>query len=326
MFISYSDPSVRLTGRFFPEKQAAVTTACGSSVELAFLGRSALLHFDISDLVPAFPHVYLQIDGGPLIESALSARLTVRTADAGPHILRIIFKSAVEYQNRWQFPLQAKLAFEGFEADAPAALPPDRRRTVSFIGDSITEGILIFPEQTPAGDKHLDRVYMDDVTKTYAWLTAEHFGLRPTFFAYGAVGMSKGGNGGVPKAIEAYPFYADGVPFPGEDPDLILLNLGANDRKKEAELFIPAYREFLEMIARRCPRSEIVVLSPFCGAHAGPLKEAVEAFSEEHARPVGFIDSTGWVPPEPLHPGEEGHAVIARHLEASLPAVCSFLR
>ena len=46
-FISYKDTSVRLSGRWDTERfGAAVTTAPGGTIELAFCGTCAVLHFD----------------------------------------------------------------------------------------------------------------------------------------------------------------------------------------------------------------------------------------------------------------------------------------
>lgn len=47
---------------------------------------------------------------------------------------------------------------------------------IEFVGDSITEGVLIDAECTIFTNDQLNRPFEDDVTATYAWLTAEALG------------------------------------------------------------------------------------------------------------------------------------------------------
>ena len=141
-------------------------------------------------------------------------------------------------QPRWFQPLVGRTALLGIEVEERGVLPADDRKIVEFVGDSITEGVLIDADyaEKPAytWDQH-NRVYQDDVTATYGWLTAEALNLRPVMMGYGAVGATRGGCGGVVKAASAYPFVYDGVPYAGEAPDYIVINHGANDRGAGAE-------------------------------------------------------------------------------------------
>ena len=40
----------------------------------------------------------------------------------------------------------------------------------------------------------------------------------------------------------------------------------------------------------------------------------VSGFNNEHGTDVFYIDSSDWVPAEPLHPLRDGHKIIAEHL------------
>lgn len=318
-WIRYDNEAVRLTGRFYMDGEAACTTACGSYIEAAFAGESAVLHFDMKDLVPSYPQVYLQVDGGVLSGAAVASRLTVRMPDGGAHVLKIIFKSANENQSRWQAPVAAKLAFLGLEAEAAGKLPPDTRKTITFIGDSITEGILIFPERAPYKNSRMDRTFQDDVTYGYAWQTANALNLRPTFCAYGAVGFTKGGSGGVPPVGDSYADCVEGVPWREPyTPDYICINHGCNDRGKEPESVMKAYRAFLDAMGSRYPKTQLIVLAPFCGVFGKELGELVAAYNEAHGTNILFINTEGWVPKEPIHPLADGHRVIAKHLTGIL--------
>ena len=62
----------------------------------------------------------------------------------------------------------------------------EKELKIEFIGDSITEGILIDPDQhyddaAPSVD---DRALQDDSTASYAWLTAQALGMRPVIMGY----------------------------------------------------------------------------------------------------------------------------------------------
>ena len=322
MFIPYNNASIRLTGRFYEEKNAVSTTACGSYIEAAIKGDWAILHFDMTDLIPSYPSLYIQIDGQDMIGSAVCSRLYLRMKDAGNHVIKVIFKGACEKQNRWFEPVQAKVSFEGTEAEAAGVLPSDNRKTITFIGDSITEGILIFPEQTPYKNNLMDRVYQDDVTRSYAWIVAEQLNLRASFCAYGAVGMTKSGSGSVPKAIGSYPYCVDGKPFSDAyEPDYIMINHGCNDRGSTPEAYCGEYETYLDMLTLRYPSSKIIVLASFIGAHIQELKTMVHAYIEKSGKEIHFIDTTGWVAPSPVHPLVQGHETIASNLLRILPEI-----
>lgn len=312
MFMSYNDKSVRLTGRFYREKAAVSTTACGSYIELAFSGDYVILHFDMSDLVVSYPLIYLQVDNGDLVGASVAARIYLRTKNKGRHTLKIIFQSSVEVQSRWHAPVEAKIAFEGYEAEQPAVLEDINKKTITFIGDSITEGILIHPKETPFGKKIYDRVYQNDVTRTYAWKTAEHFNLRPTFCGYGAVGFTRAGSGDVPKVSEMYEYCVEDVKWEeAYVPDYIMINHGCNDRGAQVQEYISEYRSFLEYLTKKYKTTKIIMLSPFIGAFHEELAVMCKQFNEENGTDIFYIDSFGWVPKDPLHPLVEGHEVIA---------------
>ena len=48
------------------------------------------------------------------------------------------------------------------------------------------------------------------------------------------------------------------------------------------------------------------------------LGEMVERFNKENNDDVKFINSTGWIPAEPLHPLRDGHKIVAEHLTEEL--------
>lgn len=134
----------------------------------------------------------------------MSEFLRIACQENEEHVAVVLFKGAVEQQSRWYLPQMGYVAFHGYEAEGWGKLPPRNRKIIEFVGDSITEGVLIdAPCVQGTQDDMLNRVYQDDVTATYAYLAARMLDLEPVFMGYGAVGATHGGCGGVPSAPEA---------------------------------------------------------------------------------------------------------------------------
>lgn len=338
MFIPWHDPAVRLTGRWsrlsadgadphvFVQPIAAYTaaTAAGSCFELAFRGREARLRFDLGYLGQPFPHLWIQVDGGARVEVPVDRYLRIDAGRDGEHVVRVTYKGGMEQLPRWYAPLMGSIAFIGADADAPGALPPDDRRIIEFIGDSITEGVLTDADyaETPANlIDQFNRPYQDDNAATYAALTAERLNLRAIYQAYGAVGLTRAGCGSVPRAGLIYPWVFDGVPYTGEKPDIVVINHGANDFAASSEEYILRYGELVDLIRERAPQSIVVCLSAFCGNFDADVGAFVADYNRTHAHPIHFISSRGWVPAEPLHPLRDGHRVIADHLTPLLKEI-----
>ncbi len=318
--LSYTHQSVRLTGRWDRGENAATTTAPGSYLEFAFSGRMAVAEFDVLTNAEPRLHLWIQIDGGDKIEAPVDSFLRVVAKEEGTHICRIIFKSGTEIDRRWYHPLTGKLTFLGVQVEEIGVLPEDRRPIIEFVGDSITEGVLIDADFNPGElplQNQMDctwRVWQDDSTATYAWLTAEAFDLRPIFMGYGAVGVTKSGNGNVPAAPVSYLCNFENSPITHERADYIMINHGANDRGAEVGQYLSCYEQLLDVIRAHNPHAVVIALSAFCGAHHEALGEMIAAYNQKHACHVRFIDSNGWVPLSPLHPLRQGHRTIAEHL------------
>lgn len=315
MFVQYFDPSVRFTGRFAPVGNAMVTTTPGSSFQVAFCGKFILLHFDIENCIVPYPRLWVQIDGGMRAEIPVDRWIRLEMPTDGKHICTVIYKGANETHNRWHAPLQGKVAFLGYDADATAILPADERLSIEFLGDSITEGVLVdYYRYHPKSQDQDNRVYQDDATATYAWLTAEALGLRHYHLGFGATGLTRAGNGGAPKCGEAYPYCFESAPVGYDHPDFVMINHGANDRSRPVEEYIAEYRALLAQIRTAHPQAKIICLSPFCGARPDAIRAMVEDINRATGDDIFFIDSTGWVPAVPLHPTRNMHATLAQNL------------
>lgn len=329
MELSYTHESVRLTGRWDKGAHCATATAAGSYLEFAFEGRMALVHFDVFNNAHPLLHLWVQLDNGAMIESPIDSHLRVMAKDDGVHVCRIIYKGGTEADRRWYLPLTGKVSFVGVQVEKPAPLPADNRKTIEFVGDSITEGVAIDMDFNAVGlpeNNEVDmlcRCHQDDVCATYAWLTAENLNLRPVFMGYGAVGVTRSGMGKVPAATESYLYNFENSPITHECVDYILINHGANDRRNGVETYLEQYAKLLDIVRRRNPNAEIIALSAFCGAFHEELGEMLAHYNQKNGCHVHFIDSNGWVPLEPLHPLRDGHREISRRLTASLKEIVS---
>lgn len=320
MRIPYTHESIRLTGRWDTTNPAyAEATATGSYIEFAFEGDMALLRFNIDTNAEPRIHLWIELDGGARIEAPVDRYLRIKAPTFGKHICRVIYKGGTENDRRWYRPLTGKITFEGIDTETPIPLEADTRKIIEFVGDSITEGVLI--DENYFGDSEkvfyidmLNRIYQDDVCATYAWLTAEALNLRPIFMGYGAVGVTRVGMGMVPKASDAYPYNFDASPITRPTPDVVMINHGANDRSRTAEEYFEGYEKLLDTVRSMNPSAKIVILSAFCGAFHEELAEFVEKYNTKNGDSVSYIDSFGWIPKEPLHPLRDGHKTVSEHL------------
>lgn len=316
MLLTPNSPLIRYTGRWNVSEAEAVSTANGSYVEFAFSGECAVIEFGIDACTIPFPRVYISVDNGVNIEVPLDKFIRI-SAEDGEHSVLIILKGSVELQNRWLSPLEAAVSIRSLEADAFRPLPEDNRKTIEFLGDSITEGISIDVERryTHYGSSR-DMVFWDDSTAGYAWLTAKALNLRPIIMGYGCLGTTQSGAGNLPDACEAYPYYSDGCPMESFNADYIVINHGTNDRRADRKTFFRQYRRLLEIVRERNPESKIIALTPFCGALADEIREIVDMFNRDCGDEVFCINTTGWISPEPLHPTRDGHKTVSRNLAA----------
>lgn len=311
MFFDLHHAAVRLFGRWHVGEKTAVTTQVGSGITIAFEGEEILLRFCMQGNEAPFPHVWLSVDNGARFEAALDSTLRIGGLKNGAHIATVIFKSAQETQSRWKAPV-AKVEFVGFSAENAGVLPKEERRVIEFVGDSITEGIAVAPYFE-------NGCCNNDITATFGWLTAKALDMQPVFSAYGGVGVTACGCGGVPTAPEIYGYTLADSPM-NVRADVVVINHGANDKnwKRTAEEYVGAYTHLLDTVRAHHPDAQIVVLSAFCEFLPQALAEGIDAYNRANNDNVRFVDSAGWVAPTPLHPLYDGHKAIAEQLTAAL--------
>lgn len=318
MFFNFDNSAVRYIGRWGNCGDYMAATAPGSKFQIAFKGSRIVLKFDITD-IPRLPHIWVSIDGGARIEANLDRYLSVVAPSGGEHLLSVVFKGGKECANRWVKPLSG-VRFEGFEADDAAVLPPLNKKTIELIGDSITEGVVV--------DAYLDchigeeaeeysKPVQDDFCGTYGFVAAEILNLEPIACGYGAVGVTKGGCGGVPKAADMYDFAFQGVPITYPATDYVLINHGTND-SRNAEIFEENYIALLDKVTAKNKTAKIACMIPFCGAFKNEIPQIIEKYNSKNGTDIALVDTTGWLTPEPIHPDREHHKIAGEKLAAVL--------
>lgn len=326
MFFPFDTPLIRYTGRWGKDgggedRDRMTATALGAYFEFAFEGELATIHFDLSYQPTPYPHIWISVDGGPRTEGTLAPFIRIQAPQGGKHTVCVILKGSVEKQHRWYKPLAARISLLGIETEALTELKEDTRKIIEFVGDSITEGVMTDVDCRFYRDEYLNRPFQDDVCATYAWRTAEKLNLRPCIMAYGAVGTTQAGNGAVPRVVESYPFNFDQSPISFPSPDYILICHGTNDHRTEAEYYCKQYRALLDVIRELHPYSKIIALSAFYVVYPKELCALIKSYNEEHGTDISFIDGSGWVPKNPVHPLRDGHAVIAEKLCSELKKI-----
>ena len=311
--------TIRLLGRWDASGAPGriVTVNPGSSFEFCYQGTSCVLHFDRSGNKPPLPQLWVELDGEWTKQVVDRDQIVLgEGAKAGRHQAWVVVKALDEHQARWKPPLVAALTLAGVEVPEGRLLAPPRRKRLLFeaIGDSITEGVLAV-----RGGKLEEWTEIADARATWAFQTALALGAEPRIVGFGAHGVTRGGNGGVPPVGLAYPFVCDGVPAVERPADIVAINQGCNDGG------VPnienGYRNLIKLARKRNPRAAIFCLVPFAQVHERSVRFAVEGVHNEGDARVYLVETRGWIDPKAdttdgVHPNLAGHEKAAKELAA----------
>jgi len=322
-----SDPRLIFYGRWdqrAPDR--AITVNTGSEIIARFQGRRLAFTFDTSIYKHEKPTVTFQIDGGEWRDVEVAERIDAATS--GPadrdHVVRLVAKGFREWDNRWSPPLESALIFAGVIPDSGGKLlapPPRPRLHVEFLGDSITEGVL-----TMGRGAQSEWPKLSDGRRGFAFQTAELLGAAPCIVGFGRLGITVGGNGGVPRAIESLPFIYQGVKKERLQPAAVVINLGTNDYAAKAEQFADDYLAYVAAVRATYPRAHIFCTRPFNGAHANEVRGAVRRMAATEDKMVHYVDTADWIDPKTdttdgVHPNIKGHRRAAEKLASVIGQV-----
>lgn len=179
------------------------------------------------------------------------------------------------------------------------------RPVVDFIGDSITAGCWV-------NGKHAAVDYRPE--SNYTAIAADLLDVDSVRIAYSAGGVLRPATGGVPVASGFLPRIDRTTPWQPNRPQLVVVNLGVNDRRFSNADFIGAYEAFIRQVLAAFPAAPVVLLVPFSQS----FKPQITAIGHGHHLPV--IDTAGWCPSytDGLHPDQAGSCAAGKQLATAL--------
>jgi len=308
----------------------AVTVNTGSTIIARFEGTHITLHFTTTQYSHQFPTLWMQVDEGEwkVVRPAEELRISSAPLAARSHVVRLVVKGFREWENRWDSPLVGSVVFRGITPDAGTHLlsAPERpAKLVEFLGDSITEGVLVLNTGRRETWTREGWPQFSDGRRSWAYQSALLAGAEPRTVGFGRLGLSINANGGVPPALHSFPFVYSGAPLDkSRQPDAVVINMGTNDGQRvSSQVFGPLYRAYLETIRKTYPLAQILCLRPFNGAHSTVIEGVVRDAQDSK---IGYIDTTGWINPEAhttdkVHLNLEGNRLAAEKLAAILKRV-----
>ena len=197
------------------------------------------------------------------------------------------------------------VGIQGITVHATNGIKPtlDNVNKIEFIGDSITCGYGVDDEY----ELHPFSTSTEDVTKTYAYLTAQQLQADYSMVSYSGYGIISGYTDNTQKlTTHLLPDYYEKVgksngkfddtllpqdlcwDFNRSIPDLIVINLGTNDdsyTKEEIDKqteYVQAYVEFLKMVRCNNLHAPILCTLGIMGDRLYPfVEQAVNSYTEE---------------------------------------------
>jgi lysophospholipase L1-like esterase len=331
--ISAADARIQYWGRWDLKEAGsigAITVNTGSTILANFHGTGAMLHFTVNQYPQQFPTLWLQVDDQEwrVIVPGDELPISRRPLADGDHSIRIVVKGFREWERRWDPPLESSIVFRGLSLTSGGKLldPPLRpNRLIEYVGDSITEGVLVLVDEKSAATRPRERwPQFSDGRRTWAYQSSLMVGAEPRIVGFGRLGLTIQANGGVPPGIYSFPYIYNGVPIDkSKIPDAVVVNMGTNDGRASDEVFGPLYKAYIETIRKQYPSAMIFCLRPFAGAHGEIIHKTVESLSGGGDKMLRFVDTTGWIDPaahttDRVHLNLDGNGIAAEKLAAIL--------
>lgn len=200
------------------------------------------------------------------------------TLDGRPHVVRIVLSGNTDEDRVWD-------GNQGFAVKAlttDGELQPVRlgRHSVTWIGDSLTAGCWVMGKY-PAEDYRAEA--------NYAAVASDLLNARNVRIAYSAVGLSKPGTGGVPVLPEVLTAVDSKTTWQPVPTDLVVINVGTNDRHTDDTTFTVVLRRFLNQVQTLYPNSRLAVMIPFNQNFAAIIRAVVAEFMQ-----LQLIETATW--------------------------------
>lgn len=258
----FSKNNIEYIGRFSHEGSGSRFGWSGSTISAGFTGTELAVNLELSFIMGNkgnADYVEVFIDG--------VRTKTLRITKNQEH-----YEVASGLKNEYHYVYLVKrtegcfstLNFKGFDylSSKASSAPARKKRTIAFLGDSITAGY----GNMAAGGAQGFRMSQEDATNTYGYLAASRLNAEATIIACS-------GNGFVVKNLD--PTYKKGQELmdytvlnsdvkweysSSEQPDVLVINFGANDFAQgcASEDYRAEYSAFLEKIRAEYPHTYII--------------------------------------------------------------------
>lgn len=340
-----TENNVKIIGRTHYYKDVLWLALSGGGVEFSFYGKKAEITLKGDAIAMTgnnLARIGIYVNGKRVIDDQLNKPLTTYTvfeSDTEQDVTVTVIKLS-----------EAAMSTAGIQeitVDAADGIKPtpDRVHTIEFIGDSITCGYGVDDEH----ELHSFSTATEDVTKSYAYLTARQLQADYSMVSYSGYGIITGYTENDQKlTTHLIPDYYEKVgksegkfddtllpqelrwDFNKLVPDLIVINLGTNDDSytkddidKQTE-YAEEYVRFLKMVRRNNPHTPILCTLGIMGGRLYPFVEtAVNEFQQE----TGDSNITAMKFDEQLvadgyaadyHPSQATHSKAADRLTAQI--------
>ena len=232
-----------------------------------------------------------RIDNGPWHREQASQNSWKIKTNPESHLIEIITAGNTDLDRVWSgnqgFAISSVEIDQGTLESAPSV------PVIDFIGDSITAGCWV------AG-RHASYDYRPE--RNYVGTAVDLLHATDVRIAYSAGGVLRQATGEVPTAEHFLTHLDASTPWKANNPDLVVVNLGVNDRGFPLKQFTSRYDHFLSLVTSLFPTPPILIMIPFSQTFAEPIRR----LASNHQLPV--IETTGWCTTytDGLHPDQPG--------------------
>lgn len=313
--------------------EATKATTIQSGAELRVLvtgnpGDDLTATFDLTGLVAPYPHVAIQIDNEPAVRRELAASLPIPKPSSNQwtkHLVTITVAAMSPDVNRWN--RQSAVVFTGIDSAATtiAAGTVYAPNLVGlFDGDSLFEGFWDLGTSAVHGNAPT----RTDNRQGLAYQLARLLGVRPIQVTYAGVGLTKGGNGSIPKFLSNWKYLWSGEPRTfATMPDFVVTMPGTNDGPAtDATVTAETTAWANDMLSTLTNGALLIFVRPWYGTKAAAIQAGLAAASDQSR--IRWVDTTGWVvqadSSDNLHPyGYQNIASLAPRLANAIRPLLS---
>lgn len=305
-WVAASDPSFQCLGVWRDENQGRYAIHPGSQIRFVLKGKARL---SLDSGLPDSVRVAVRKDGETLVVCPAGPEGVDLNGGDSEAMFSVVYLASSHNGFDPSLPeaVGAELHFRGVQLGEGGEVraPPEIRDgiRVDFLGDSITAGAFIRGPST-------EGLLNSDVRLSYAFLLAEKWGVSYRIRASGGENLDE--------IAAKVLFFRKGMALPaGKNPDIVFINIGANDRSKEDAPYRSKMEALLDAVFTFSPEARVVLLNfhRMTPNRWPVLKSLARSYSNGavycfDARPclVGYSDGG-------VHPDAESHRLLAEALD-----------